>query len=261
MPDKTLYTSKLAGKRVVIFGGTSGIGFCVAEASIEHGATVIVSSSRPERVESAVSRIRESYPSAKDRISGHVLDLSSPTVEDAIAAFFEKIGGPIDHIVYTAGDALNLRPLESTTLESIQKVGAVRVFSAILVAKHAVKYLAKSNKSSFTLTSGSAADRPHGKGWAVGSLYGAGEYGLARALSLEMAPVRVNVVSPGAVKTELWDSLPPGTFQALKEKFESTLLTGQIGDPQDVAEAYLYCMKDANVTGTVISTNGGELLV
>lgn len=104
MSDKTFYTSRLAGKHVLIFGGTSGIGFCVAEASIENGATVIISSSRPERVQSAVSRILESYPSAKDRISGHVLDLSSPTVNDDIASFFAKIAageeeGTIDHIV------------------------------------------------------------------------------------------------------------------------------------------------------------------
>lgn len=88
-------------------------------------------------------------------------------------------------------------------------------------------------------------------------MYGAGLYGLTRALCLEMAPVRVNVVSPGAVLTELWDAMPEGIYKALKESAERTLPTRQISVPQDVAEAYLYCMKDAGVNGATISSKWG----
>jgi NAD(P)-dependent dehydrogenase (short-subunit alcohol dehydrogenase family) len=181
-------------------------------------------------------------------------------VDDALAALFEKIG-QVDHIVYTAGDLISAQPLESITVEKLQQFGMVRVFSAILVAKHASKYLVNSNKSSFTLTSGVAAEKPMGKGWGVGSFYGGGLYSLVKGLAKELAPIRTNLVSPGAVDTELLreleDKVGAGAFQAMA----SMLPVGQIGEPQDIAEAYLYLMKDKGVTGAVIASNGGWTLV
>ncbi|GAD97273.1 hypothetical protein MYCGRDRAFT_85021 [Paecilomyces variotii No. 5] len=259
MSDKTFYTSRLSGKRIVVFGGTSGIGFCVAEASIENGATVIISSSNEEKIYRTISRITESYPSAKGRISGHVVDLSNPsTVDSDIARFFEKIG-PVDHIVFTAGDKPTLQPLEACTVETMQQGGMVRVFAAILVAKHALKYLAKSNKSSLTLTSGAAAEKPSPSRWVVGGMYAGGLYSLVKTLAREMAPVRVNLVSPGPVDTELFKSAEIG--QEILQNMAKTLPVGQVGEPQDIAEAYLYLMKDKAATGSVIASNGGWTLV
>lgn len=261
MSDKKLYTSKLAGKRVLVFGGSSGIGFCVAEASIENGATVFIASSSQEKIQKSISRIVESYPSAKDRIFGHIIDLSNPsTVDGALAALFEKIG-PVDHIVYTAGDLISMQPLESITVEKMQQLGMVRVFSAILVAKHALKYLVKSNQSSFTLTSGVAAEKPMGKGWGVGAFYGGGLYSLVKGLAKELAPVRTNLVSPGAVDTEQLRAIEAKSGAGMLQAMASMLPVGQIGEPQDIAEAYLYLMKDKGVTGAVIASNGGWTLV
>ncbi|KAL1850607.1 hypothetical protein Plec18167_007896 [Paecilomyces lecythidis] len=259
MSDKTFYTSRLSGKRVVVFGGTSGIGFCVAEASIENGATVFISSSNEEKINRKISKILESYPSAKDRIFGHVVDLSNPsTVDGDLARFFEKIG-PVDHIVFTAGDKLVLEPLESCTVEMMQHGGMVRVFAATLVAKHALKYLAKSNESTLTLTSGVAAEKPSPSGWIIGAMYSGALYSLVKALAKEMAPVRVNLVSPGPVDTELLRSAQIG--QDILKNMAKTLPVGQVGEPQDVAEAYLYLMKDKAATGSVISSNCGWTLV
>ena len=78
-----------------------------------------------------------------------------------------------------------------------------------------------------------------------------------------MKPVRVNLISPGAVETELWDSMPREALQAFtsEEGLKKRTTTGVLGRPQDVAEGYLFCMRDWNVTGTVIGSNSGALLL
>ena len=73
--------------------------------------------------------------------------------------------------------------------------------------------------------------------------------------------MRVNLISPGAVETELWDGLPKDKRAEMMKGFEAKMATGKVGQPEDVAESYLYCMRDGNVTGSVISTNGGHLIM
>jgi NAD(P)-dependent dehydrogenase (short-subunit alcohol dehydrogenase family) len=80
-------------------------------------------------------------------------------------------------------------------------------------------------------------------------------------LALDLKPLRVNLISPGAVETELWDGLEEGKRKEMMKGFEEKMATGKVGQPEDVAESYLYCMRDGNVTGSVISTNGGHLIM
>ena len=84
---------------------------------------------------------------------------------------------------------------------------------------------------------------------------------LNRSLALDLAPVRVNLISPGAVDTELWDAYPAEVKERMVKVWEEKLPTKRIGRVEDVAEAYLYAMRDENLTGTLLSTNGGMLLV
>jgi len=84
---------------------------------------------------------------------------------------------------------------------------------------------------------------------------------MVRGLAIDLKPVRVNLVSPGAVETEVWDTLSEEAGESYFKTFGSKILTGQIGRPEDVAECYLWLMKDKNVTGTVVQTDGGALLV
>ncbi|KAL8767790.1 MAG: hypothetical protein Q9209_005784 [Squamulea sp. 1 TL-2023] len=260
MPNSTKYTSKLSGARVLIIGGTSGIGFAVAEASLEHGAHVIISSSQESRVKSSIERLLSAYPSAKDRLSGYACDLSSPTIEDDITSLFSKTG-QLDHIVFTAGDKLATIPIHGASLEKIQQAGMVRFFAPLLVAKHGFKILSPGPASSITLTTGTVSEKPIA-GWSIVASYAAGQHGMIRNLAFDLAPVRVNLVSPGAVETEMWSTMPPEQMQQFKQDIErNKTTTKKIGQPGDVAEAYLYLMKDRNCTGAVIDTNGGSLLV
>ena len=81
-----------------------------------------------------------------------------------------------------------------------------------------------------------------------------------RNLALDMAPVRVNLISPGAVETELWEGMPKEAYEGFKKTLKAKHTTGEMGRPEDVAQAYLFVMLDANCTGSVIDTNGGVLL-
>jgi NAD(P)-dependent dehydrogenase (short-subunit alcohol dehydrogenase family) len=118
MPDQSRYTSKLKGSRILVIGGSSGIGFCVAEACTENGALVTVSSSNADRVNRAVEKLNNSYPSAKERVFGLTVNLSdADTLENELKMVLEKTvkemgGEKLDHVIFTAGDALAMIKLE-----------------------------------------------------------------------------------------------------------------------------------------------------
>lgn len=283
MPDQVKYTQKLKGKKVLVTGGTSGrtynlstsagrleqllsahhigIGFCVAEALVESGAIVIVSSSSAERVDKAVKRLQQSYPSASSQVSGHATDLGTDeTLEANVKSLLEKCG-KLDHIVHTAGESLSTvqLTLENATLSQMKQAGMVRFFAPLMIAKHARQYLNPGPESSFTITTGSTSERPM-PGWSIITSFATGLQGMTRSLALDLKPIRVNLVSPGAVDTELWDSMGEEAKQSLLKQIGSKLATGRVPGPEDIAESYLYLMKDSNITGSMISTNGGTLL-
>lgn len=259
------FVSKLRGKRVLVLGGTSGIGFCVAQGALEQGATVIVASSNQKRIDTAIQRLRESGASTSGSCTGYVCDLSLPeTVEHNVKRLFESCtaqGQPqLDHIVFTAGDSFSNKPLKDTTVEDIQKCGNVRFLGALMVAKHAPSYMNISSSSSITLTGGVNSYKP-APGWVVMAAYGASFDGMMRGLAVDLKPVRVNIVAPGTVHTELIDRVIPQDRIAgvLKDLAQATLV-GEIGKPEDIAEAYLYLMKDRFISGCVLNSDGGHLL-
>ncbi|KAI9879256.1 MAG: hypothetical protein M1830_009116 [Pleopsidium flavum] len=260
MSDAKKYTSKLTSRRILIIGGSSGIGYSVAEACLEHGATVIISSSSRTRVEASIERLLQTYPSAKDRLTGYTCDISSPDVEYNMTSLFENVGGKLDHIISTAGDKLATIPIQEATLAQMQQAGMVRFFGPLLIAKIGTPYLSPSSMSSITFTTGSVAEKPM-PGWSVVASYAAGLHGMVRNLAIDLKPIRVNLVSPGAVATELWNDMPREEYAAFEKAVAGKVPTGAIGRPEDVAEAYVYAMKDGNLTGSVVNTNGGMLLV
>ncbi|KAB8238538.1 hypothetical protein ETB97_008221 [Aspergillus alliaceus] len=274
-------TNKLANTRVLIIGGTSGIGFAVARIALEHGASIIVASSNPDKVTSAITRLKTLYPDDQytARIAGTVCNLGDPasleanvlnlyTFSTAPDTFPTQIQTnqttdkvPLDHVVLTAGDALNLRnPTDSSfDVPYIQSSGTVRYIGGLILAKHAPTYLRQAPSSSITFTSGVNTTRPM-PGWTIVTAMGAAIEGMARGLAVDLAPIRVNTVSPGAVLTEIFGSLGAEDMEKLVERFRAGTLVGEIGRPEDVAEAYLYIMKDRFVTGEVVGSNGGRLL-
>jgi NAD(P)-dependent dehydrogenase (short-subunit alcohol dehydrogenase family) len=178
----------------------AGIGYAVSEALVENGCKVIVSSSNPSRVEQTVQKLQKAYPSSSSNVSGHVCNLGDESkLEQNIVELFEKTG-KVDHIIYTAADALAQMPLDTIDLEKIKKAGMLRFFGPLLVGKHAKKYLTPGPKSSITLTTGGVSQKPI-PDWTVIGSYATALHGLTRGLALDLKPIRVNLVSPGAVDT------------------------------------------------------------
>ncbi|GAA1040523.1 SDR family oxidoreductase [Streptomyces sp. TR1341] len=236
----------LRGQRVVVLGGTSGIGFAVAEGAAREGAEVVVASRRQESVDAALKRLPEGA-------RGEELDT---TDEAAVRGFFEGLGA-FDHLVYTAGETLLLESVADTELARAQRFLDTRLWGAY----RAVKYGAGSIREggSIVLTTGTAGNRPLPGSSVVSALCGAME-SLTRALALELAPLRVNVVAPGVVRTELWRELPEAEREGLYSAAAGSLPVGRVGEPADVAEAYLYLMRGGYSTGSVVVVDGGGTL-
>ncbi|KAL8941819.1 MAG: hypothetical protein Q9216_002019 [Gyalolechia sp. 2 TL-2023] len=256
------YTSILHDKRVLIIGGTSGIGFCVAEAAVEYGAHVCIASSQQSKLDKKLAQLRSSYPDQAERISGHVCDLSQPqNLESNIESLLKAAAAPakLDHIVFTAGDAIKVLPITETSVDVIQACGTVRFLSPMIVAKFAPLYLNPGPQSSIALTGGTISNKPV-KGWSTMAAWGSGIEGMARGLAVDLAPIRVNMICPGPVLTELLDGFPKEASSAALQRYADETLVGRMGKPEELAEAYLYTMRDSFATGVVITSDGGRLL-
>jgi NAD(P)-dependent dehydrogenase (short-subunit alcohol dehydrogenase family) len=237
----------LKDKRVVVAGGSSGIGFATALAAANQGAEVIIASRNAERVTAALAKLPSSA-------QGQSVDF---TDEAQIKSWFEKIG-PFDHLVYTAGETLQLGTLAETDVETARQAFEVRYWGAFKTVKHGHALIRKGG--SIVLTTGIASLRPN-KGWTVpSSTLGAME-SLTRALAVELAPLRVNTVSPGIVRTPLWDNMSQADREAMYSHFAAALPTGYIGEAEDIAETYLYLMQERFSTGQIIVVDGGGVLV
>jgi NAD(P)-dependent dehydrogenase (short-subunit alcohol dehydrogenase family) len=237
----------LKDKRVVVAGGSSGIGFATALAAANQGAEVIIASRNAERVTAALAQLPSSA-------QGQSVDF---TDEAQIKSWFEKIG-TFDHLVYTAGETLQLGTLAETDVETARQAFEVRYWGAFKTVKHGHALIRKGG--SIVLTTGIASLRPN-KGWTVpSSTLGAME-SLTRALAVELAPLRVNTVSPGIVRTPLWDNMSQADREAMYSHFAAALPTGFIGEAEDIAETYLYLMQERFSTGQIIVVDGGGVLV
>ena len=236
----------LTGQRIVVIGGSSGMGLATARAAAEAGAVVTIASSSKERVDAALAEL-------PDSCDGAALDVRD---EAAVADLFARVG-ELDHAVFTAGDQAERRPLGDLPLDQARRIFDVRFWGAVAVAKHAAPRIRPGG--SITVTTGTIGVRP-APGAALASAGSAAAEGLIRGLAVDLAPVRVNAVRAGAVRTPLWDALPEPQRAAVLDTFAQRALTKTVGEPQQIAAANLYLMENQFVTGTVLTVDGGLIL-
>jgi NAD(P)-dependent dehydrogenase (short-subunit alcohol dehydrogenase family) len=235
----------LKDKQIIILGGTSGIGLAVAQAATAEGARVTIASSNSARVSDALATLP---PGAEGRTSA---------LPAKPKAFFAATGG-FDHLVYTAGEPLRLAPLAESDIAKAHDFFELRYWGAFTAARYAHSHIRPGG--SIVFTSGLAGARPHA-GWSVASSICSAMEGLTRALAVELAPVRVNIVSPGVVKTPLWREMTGAARDALYAAETQRLLVGHVGESQEIAAGYLYLMRQTYVTGQTLAIDGGGLLV
>ena len=236
----------LHNKRVVILGGSSGIGLAVAEQSAAQGAKLVIASSNAERVQKAIE-------SLGGNAQGHTLDLSD---EQAVETLFAKLGA-FDHLVFTAGDSLHLHNLATTDLKQARRAFELRYWAALAAVKYGSKNIRKGG--SVVLTTGVAGQRPQ-KGWVVAASVCGTIDALTRALAVELAPIRVNAVSPGVVRTNLWQSMSAAEREQMYESVGKSLPVGRVGEPHDIAQAYVFLMQEGFGTGQILVVDGGTVL-
>jgi len=238
----------MQGQRVVVIGGTSGIGLAVARAALAEGAAVLVGSSSAAKV----SAVAEKAPGAE----AHAVDVTN---EASVQAFFERTGA-FDHLVFTAGYWARRGggPVESVDVAGAASQFAVRFWGALSAVKHCKARLREGG--SVTLTDGMIAHRPR-RGAAVSSAMAGAIEHLTRALAVELAPLRVNAVCPGGIRTDVWNAIPPDQREERFKKMFDRLPLKRIGEPGEVAEAYLYLMRAGYTTGQVLRVDGGQTAI
>ncbi|HPU14978.1 MAG TPA: SDR family oxidoreductase [Polymorphobacter sp.] len=241
--------AELAGKRIVVIGGSSGIGFGVATAALAAGAEVIIASRRQSQVDEACAALGAGA-------SGQALDVSD---EAAVAAFFAHVGA-FDHLVYSAGDwtTAGSGAIASLDLDAARAVFDIRFWGALACVKHALGTLAADG--SITLTDGSMAHRPVNGRAVTSAMLGAVEH-LARSLAVDLAPIRVNAVCPGAIATPAWDFIPADQRASRIAQMTARTPLPRMGEPAEIALTYLHLMQATYTTGQVLRVDGGLSLV
>jgi NAD(P)-dependent dehydrogenase (short-subunit alcohol dehydrogenase family) len=225
--------------KLLIVGGSSGIGAAVARRASDLGADVTVASRSPER---------DLPPSGARCVTLDVTD------EVNLATILEHIG-PFDHVVVTPGSAAP-GPVRGGSMKNAQCDFGIKFWGAYAVASHARIV----EGGSLTFISGVYAIRP-AKGHVIASCANAAVEALARALALEFAPTRVNCISPGLVDTPLWSGMSDARRTALFETSRATLPAQRVGEPEDIAELVIGCMTNRMLTGSVLVADGGHVLV
>lgn len=233
-------TSPLNGKTIIVIGGSSGIGAEVAKQAVARGAHVVLAG---RRLSSTVENgVRSEQVDVTDAAS--------------LQRLFETVG-QFDHLVYTAGPAVQAKALIETDLNLAHDNFNVKLWGSLRAIQSALPFLAE--RGSITLTSGQLG-RKTVAGQFIKTGINAATEALGKQLAKELAPRRVNVVSPGVIDTEAYAGLSDEQRLAMFAKAGGALPVGRVGQAEEVAAGYVLAMENGFITGSVIDVDGGGLL-
>lgn len=236
----------LKNQHVIVVGGSSGIGLGVAKASLEAGASVTLVGRSLEKLTTAAARLE-----APQRVRTFAADL---TQEESARRLFEELP-PANHVVVSTVEPY-YQPIRQLDLAKARRT----LDSKLTVALHVAKHARLEPQASLLFTGGIAALRPGPGGSIVAAANGA-LISLVRALAIELAPVRVNLLSPGWVDTPAWDSFGDDVKRQRFEQHVKRLPVGRIGTTSDLAHAALFLMSNGFTTGEELNVDGGHRLV
>jgi NAD(P)-dependent dehydrogenase (short-subunit alcohol dehydrogenase family) len=232
----------MKGQRVVVVGGTSGMGLATVRAAAGLGAEVVSAGRRPLTQ-------RESVPG----VEAAEVDV---TDEESVRILFDRVG-TLDHLLVTASAGTPGAFLDQDLARARSFMDG-KFFGSWMCARYAAPGLAASG--SITFVTGGAVVRPPAHGSMTSAAFAAVE-ALTRALAIELGPRRVNTIRPGYTDSDMWSYLPDARRRELRRRVSDAMPVGRMGTPDDIAHAALFLMTNPQVTGAVLEVTGGETLV
>ena len=232
---------QLAGKKVVVVGGSSGIGLATAQLAKREGAEVVIASRSAEKLNAAASKL------------GVKAIQTDVTRDDSVADLFRGCG-QVDHVVVTAAQ-LKTGPFKTVAMDEVRSTMEGKFWGAWRCARSADFRPG----GSLTLVSGFLSIRPRPNSAIVGAANGALE-SLARSLALELAPVRVNCVSPGIIDTPIRAAMPEAARREMLDKIAAALPVRRVGLGEDIAQQILAFMLNGFATGSIVYLDGGGVV-
>lgn len=240
----------LENKVAIITGGTRGIGLETVKLFKENKATVILFGSKKETVEEAINKLKEEGL----EVEGYYPNLNNYEEVSKVLEEIHNHYGHIDILVNNAGISAN-KKIEDTSTEDFAKIMDLNVNAIFNMTKIVVPYM-KENKGGVILNTSSMVSiygQPSGVGYPASKF---AVNGLTKSLSRELAPfnIRVNAVAPGITNTDMVAKLPKEMIEPLIK----TIPLGRIGEPRDIANAFLFLASDmaSYVTGEILSVDG-----
>ncbi len=243
----------LQGKTAIVTGGTRGIGFAIVKKYLENGANVAIAGSRKESVDKALAQL----PDYEGRVMGIWPDLCDPqAVAESFARVKERFGR-VDILANNAGVS-SRTSLYDYTMEEFNKIIDLNI-KAVFVCSQAAARIMKEQGGGVIISTSSMVSL---YGQPSGCAYPTSKFavnGLTKSLARELAKdhIRVNAVAPGVTKTDMMSALP----QDLVDRISAGIPLGRVGEPEDIANAYLYLASDlaSYVTGVVLHVDGAAM--
>lgn len=233
-------TSSLNGKTVIVIGGSSGIGAAVAKAAAARGAQVVLAG-------------RRLVPGVENGLRSEPVDVTDAA---SLQRLYETVGR-FDHLVYTSGPSVRAKTLIETDLSEAQENFNVKLWGSLRAIQLALPFL--SEHGSISLTSGQLG-RKSVAGQFIKTGINAATEALVKQLAKELAPRRVNAISPGVIDTPAYAGLADDQRLAMFAKAGGALPVGRVGQAEEVAAGYVLVMENGFMTATVIDIDGGGLL-
>ena len=243
----------LKGKTAMVTGGTRGIGFAIVKKYLENGANVAIAGSRQESVEKAIANL----PEYEGRVMGIWPDLCSPEeVASAFASVKEKFGS-IDILANNAGIS-SRTSLYDYTVEEFSKIVDINLKAVFVCSQAAARIMKVQGGGVIINTSSMVGEygQPSGCGYPATKF---AVNGITKSLARELAKdqIRVNAVAPGVTRTDMVAALP----KEMVERISAGIPLGRMGEPLDIANAYLFLASDlaSYVTGITLRVDGAAM--
>jgi NAD(P)-dependent dehydrogenase (short-subunit alcohol dehydrogenase family) len=241
MPKKMQEGSmdQLKGRKIVIMGGTSGIGLASAQRLVSRGASVIVNAERADRT-------RQQNPEL-------IVEIADASSSDGLAGFYRAVG-PFSDLVLCVSGAKGAGTFREVDIAELREGFDEKLFAQFRAAQAALPFLRKDGSLTFISAISARAANPGTAGLAA--INGAIE-AMVKPLARELRPLRVNAISPGAVETPWWDRLPREIRDSLLQQTASASLVGRNGSAEEIGRAVEFIVTNGFVSGTVLEVDGG----